>query len=136
MPLSADPDRLAEFSLATDRDKPAESRPVFLCRFMTRREHQKIDDLFSRALAEDDPSARWQLLRQIIEIGVVGWRNFGREFSIDAIADVLSDLEIWELARDYRFAVLLSEADLKNLSGPSGSNGRTACAAENQIAAR
>jgi len=75
MPISADPNRTAEFSLETDLDKPTESRPVFICRYMSVRDHQKARMHWSRpghAQYPEGDRACAGLLLTAIGIGVVG----------------------------------------------------------------
>lgn len=115
MPISADPDATAEYSLASDADKPAESRPVFICRFMTRKEHRHVADLVQEAY--DTPATPegdaecYRLLIEAIGIGVVGWRNIAIPFDLSRLDEALSDREFWELARNYPGAVRSTERD-------------------------
>jgi hypothetical protein len=119
MPLSLDPDRTAAYSLASDTDKPEATRPAFICRFMTRRQHQKHREIMERAASESDDSRVFALIMEAIGIGVIDWRNFDKPFSRETIEDVLSDRELWELAWNYPIAVKLGEQSLGELRSRS-----------------
>jgi hypothetical protein len=123
MPISADPDKTAEYVLPTDADKPADTRPTFICRFMTKREYVTHGDIIAKARSSpatpEGDAECYHLLQQAIAIGVVGWRNMvDRDgnpvpFSTDNFDAVLSDLEIWELAANFPLAIQTSEVDAK-----------------------
>lgn len=141
MPLSADPDRTAEYWLATDEAKPVESRPVFICRFMTYGEHRRVRDFMDKARAlptgGDNDEECGKLLENAIKVGVVGWRNFPEPFSIDAIFSRLTPFEVWELADSYRFAVQAGEIELKKSAtlSTSATTPIASAVSENQVAA-
>lgn len=119
MPIASDPDKTVPFSLKNDRNKPEESRPTFLCKFLTSRERRAITDLTNKAYEEKDDTKAAELMNKATAVGVIGWKNFGLPFSIDAIQDVLTDLERWELLREYPYAVSLSEIDLGKSASPA-----------------
>jgi hypothetical protein len=131
MPLAADPNATVDFSLGSDRDKPAASRPVFIVRMLTRRQASEIERLTKAANETKDDRECFDLCWQAITQGVVGWRNFVdpstgkplKEFSSDNLSAALSDLEIFELLLSYPLAVRLEERGRFNLgpAPPSGS---------------
>ncbi len=122
MPLSADPNETIEYSLKCDLDKPIESRPVFICRFMTYSDHRRIRKLREDANAQPNTEVGAQqtytLLCEAIKIGVVGWRNFPKDYPCE-IGDILGELDIWELVYGYPGATRMAEVDLKKSSPPA-----------------
>ena len=131
MPIAADPDKLCEYWLESDKDKPEATRPVFLCRFMTQRQLDRAVEFLQTAIKIGNGPDAWKAVRDAIQVGVVGWRNMRRaddgtdpgEFSMDKLTEVLTNQEIRELAglteRDgYLTRVQLAEGDLKNSGSP------------------
>lgn len=116
--ISADPNRAVWF--------PLELRPEkqFLCRFMSLREHQQIDDLLTEATKVTTESEAGNLLVKVIAIGVIDWKGFDKPFSVDAVASELTPDEIMELAVGYRFAVRAKESDLKKSKRESSSSAK------------
>ena len=126
MPLSFDPNSTAEFWLASDREKPAAQRPVFLVKFMRQRELDEYRRLMTEAEACGEDQQALRLAWQAIIVGVAGWRNFtdpdsGKplEFCPEAVGQVLTVREFWELAIGYPSSVQLMGPDLKNCLSPS-----------------
>jgi len=107
MPISADPDRAVWYPLELQPDKQ------FLCRFMTVREHLKIDDLITEANQISDEKAAIAKLVEIVAVGVIDWKGIDGEFSPEKLVDVLTPSELIELATGYRYAVRAKESDLK-----------------------
>jgi hypothetical protein len=135
MPISANPDATAPYWLAADEGIPEETRPTFVCRFMTRREHQRVADLAKQAFETKDDAACYDLLIQALSVGVVGWRNIkGRDgadvpFDLSSIDAVLTNAEIWEAVYGYPRAVSRTENDRflsRSRSQPIGAPSATA----------
>lgn len=123
MPICSDPQATAEFWLKVDENKPASERPVFVCRFLTARQIREVRRLVKSAYEEKDDAEAAALLDKSLAIGIVGWRNYPGEFSIERIADVLSESEQWELAWSWPLAVSVAEKDRKGSASPSPSVG-------------
>lgn len=117
MPISSDPQSTAPYWLACDADKPEETRPTFICRFMTRREHRRVDELVKQAYASKKDDECFALLVDALRVGIVGWRNVkdhaGNEipFDLSNVDAVLTDREIWEAAYGYPQAVSQTERE-------------------------
>jgi hypothetical protein len=100
MPIALEPGEGFPVVLDSDASKPAESRPTFLAKSQSMRGQRKIaavldymheeevktDDLFDRSIAA---------LGEVI----VGWKNMGRDYSKEALEDVLDYSEARELLR-------------------------------------
>lgn len=140
MPMASDPNATTEYWLAIDKDKPIESRPVFLVKFMTVREHERVETLIQKAF--EAPGTKqgnidcYKLLCEAIAVGVVGWRNMtdaeGKAVAFEAtgakleeaVARVrLTQREIWELVRGYPRSVSLAADDFFLSVSPAASAG-------------
>lgn len=118
MPLGLDPDATVELWLDSDADKPIESRPVFLFRFLTCRNVRQVQDLRKQAI--DSQVDTLKLIDEALLIGLAGWRNMnGIPFSPEAINDVLTPQEKWELVCEFPSRINLTESDRKNSRSPS-----------------
>jgi hypothetical protein len=120
MPLGLDPDATVELWLDSDADKPIESRPVFLFRFLTCRKIRQVQDIRKRALESKDDAEFVKLVDEALLIGLAGWRNMNDiPFSPEAADDVLTPKEKWDLVCVYPSKITLTEADRKNSRSPS-----------------
>ena len=129
MPIAFDPTQTRPFALRVDRDKPVETRPVFLCRAVTRREKIKHRELAESLTGFDgsDDDFYGKLIDHILT-GVTGWRNVRRpgedhdaEFSREGLESVLTDQEIIELFRGWPTAWDVTEADAGESTPPAPS---------------
>jgi len=101
MPVFLEPDQRFPVVLASDKDKPVESRPTFFAKSQSMRGQRRIAAVLDR-LTEDKEVTHDELLDDIIEAlgGVLtGWQNMGQPYSKDALEDVLSYTEARELLR-------------------------------------
>lgn len=120
MPLGLDPDATVEVWLESDADKPMENRPVFLFRFLTCRKIRQVQEIRKRALESKDDAEFVKLVDEALSIGLAGWRNMnGIPFSPEAVDDVLTPREKWDLVCVYPSKITLTEADRKNSRSPS-----------------
>lgn len=117
MPVGLDTSEHAPVSLRSDADKPEDVRPVFLFHYLTRRERRAVFAALDEIRNPDSDVEA--LLDKALRIGLVGWRNMrGRDgaeipFSPDAVDDVLTAAEKFELAFAYPDVVAETEAGLK-----------------------
>lgn len=133
MPLSFDPAASVWVCLQSDEAKTRESRPEFAVRVLTVRE---VDAWADRLLAIRDGEAdRLPAAIDLLMSKIVNWRNFGRDFSREAMIDVLTLAEIWELAYNLPDMVGLGEIDLKKSASQSQSAGAQSAAAAGTPAA-
>jgi hypothetical protein len=129
MPIACDPNATCDIWLDTDEAKPIETRPVFIARFVTKRQNSELLRLAQAAYDEQDPVRSNELLHQALAIGIIGWRNQrlpdGSDpgpFAIDKLDDVLTDRELWLLAWTLPRKVTLGEADRKGFRLPPQSD--------------
>jgi len=113
MPIAFDPDTRVPFWLASDADKPKETRPTFECIAPTRRQMIQYAKLKEEAIAETNDDAFFEKLIDAVLFGVKGWKNMPTPFSRDALYD-LTDDELLELFHGWPRASRLTETDLKN----------------------
>lgn len=123
MPLSADPNARARFSLSNYQDMPEARRPAFLVRFMSKAEVDEHRRLMDEATTDGMSTAQTMaLVGTALELGIVGCVNMPVANWKDAIP-LLSRNEFWELAWSYPNAVRPVGDDLKNLLWPSATAG-------------
>lgn len=114
MPLGLDPQATFELSLDTDKEKPQATRPAFVFRFLTSRQFLKVQQLRAAAREEKDNAACLAKMDEALLIGLAGWKNMGDvAFSADAINDVLTIDERWELLESYLAEQRTSEVSKK-----------------------
>lgn len=104
--------RTADFILESDKAKDPATRPTFVFRFLASRDTRKAKALTIEAAtgAKTDEDVEG-LLKQAVALGLIGWRNIDEPFSIDNLASILSDDELWEMAT--LFPVRLYEAEIE-----------------------
>ena len=128
MPIALDPAQTVPFSLAVDRDTPADIRPTFDLGYLTCRQTLRYEELINQAAdktttqAEDNAT-----LNQALALLIRGWRNLltlaGEPLAFEpgdpgngywpVLDDVLTAEEKWEFALEARKAIRLSESDQK-----------------------
>lgn len=111
MPIAIDPDQTVDYVLKHDAKKPPESRPVFVCRALSRRESRRVIGMVEAAHAERDDAASYQKLIDALRVGVVGWRGMPIPFDLDRIDEICTDGELWELAWGYPLGANLTSDD-------------------------
>jgi hypothetical protein len=102
MPIFLEPDQKFPIVLASDKDKPAESRPTFFAKSQSMRGQRRIATVLDR-LTEDKEVTADQLFTDAVEVlatVLTGWQNMnGIAYSKEALEDVLSYSEARELLR-------------------------------------
>jgi hypothetical protein len=100
MPVFLEPDQSFPVVLESDRDKPADSRPVFFAKSQSMRGHERILAVLDSLRNDENITPAELFANTCAALGTVltGWRNMsGHEFSVDAIRDVLTYQEAREL---------------------------------------
>jgi hypothetical protein len=119
MPLSLEPGQKYPIVLDVDLDKPKATQPTFYARSQSMRGQQKIADVLDQWTDNPDISIR-ELFESTVEVlrgVVIGWANMGdREFSVDAMHEVLSYQEARELLRKVMYNQHIT-ADEKKSTG-------------------
>jgi hypothetical protein len=126
MPICADPNARVYFSLDVDKDKPPAERPRFACRPLTHTKRREHLNNVNAARAETDDEKCYALLMGAILASVAGWENFPVPFSEEAMRNVLTDRELWELADGIPFAMRLTDAEKKVSGSASAADGASA----------
>ena len=146
MPLALEPDQTIEISLKSDESKPLETRPAFIVRFMSSRDRNRLRDLYAEAVDFDmkgDYESFIKNMVSIFQISLVGWHHLKAAngdyipFDPTRLPELLTDVEILELARLVYAKTELEELDRKNSGSPSdsGSAASVPTAAAPKIAA-
>src|SRR4051812_48709560 len=117
MPIALDGDTV-DVPLESDKDKPVETRPAFVCRYLTRRQSREYDKLMHAAFHDKNLESQEGVLDKALSLAVVGLKNMQGE-----IDDVLTLAEKWDLALQIPVALQISELDKKKLRFKSQSDG-------------
>ena len=131
MPIGISPDQTYPVYLRTDCDKPEAERPAFLFRYLTVRKAREVDDLMRRIseVVDRKDEGRLDMLdglaAQVMAISLAGWRNIRAPYSLEALDDVVTWGEKWELIFAFRGAGQLAEADLKKSASAARSAGES-----------
>lgn len=112
MPLALDPNATVDFTFPHDRGK--KDAAVFLLRHLSCRQVLEAEQILRAILQEKDAKKVNAMLDDILKMGLAGWRNIKRSFSIAAVNDVLTPREKGDLAYACIREPRLKEADLKN----------------------
>ncbi len=99
MPLSLNPNVQLDYVLKSDRDLE-DKQPTFKLKILTDElygEFHKLLKVFkSQSDEEEDPSA----LADVVFYGVAGWENMGKDYSKDAMREILTVAELAELLHE------------------------------------
>jgi hypothetical protein len=117
MPIALDGDTV-EVYLSGDEAKPVETRPAFVCRYLTCRQVLAYEKALKAAHEEKDQEKINDLLNKALGIIIVSQKNMTGDLD-----DLLSVQEKWELAYRAPDAVQLSELDKKKSLSRSESSG-------------
>ena len=114
MPVFLEPDQKFSIVLASDKDKPIETRPTFFAKSQSMRGQRRIAEVLDR-LTSDESVTTDQLFTDIVDKlaeVLVGWVHMSNiPYSKEALEDVLSYSEARELLRmvSYNQHVTLEE---------------------------
>ena len=117
MPIALDGETV-NVSLKTDEGKPVETRPAFVCHYLTCRQVLAYEKAIRAASEAKEQSEQNDLLDKALAIAIVGVKNLAGE-----IDDVLTPAEKWELSYTIPLAVQQSELDKKKSLSKSPSTG-------------
>lgn len=120
MPLFLEPGQQYPIVLDIDADKPKESRPTFYAKSQSMRGQQRIGEVLD--MWGDNPDLTlcelFDATLAVLSGVVVGWTHMGREFSIDAMKDVLNYSEARELLRKVMYNQHITPDEKKSLESP------------------
>lgn len=118
MPLALDPMETFDVTLESDAKKPEAERATFRFRYLTLRQWRRsswlMDDA-ERVNAMNGDTLLSHLLSAIAD-GLTGWTGLPVDFSADALPDMLTVSEAWELFYKSRRQSRVSVTE-KNSSG-------------------
>lgn len=117
MPRALDPDNRFDLWLDTDADKPEAERPVFVGKYLTGREFERMDAV-TRGASDNDTTATVMAFYAALRIGIVDWRNMPEEFDAEKLADYLTPGEAAELLKKLGERISLSGDDPKGSASP------------------
>lgn len=109
--IALDPNETCELTLALDTVKVV--KPTFILRYPTCRETFAYAAKLKLAQEEADDEKAFAFLCEAFSLVVVGWKNVDKPFSLDAIADILTPTEAWELALRIPDVIVFSESEKK-----------------------
>jgi hypothetical protein len=115
MPVALDPNQRIDIWLDSDKDKPAETRPTFVTRFLTVRETLVYEQALKDAGAEKNNQAARDKLIGGLSMVLVSWRNMTDRdgnpiaFNLAEVDALLTVSELWWLAYQSLHRAQLSE---------------------------
>jgi hypothetical protein len=111
------------YILKSDRDK--QPPPTFKLRILSGRDDDKVRDIAVEYGKLTDSQLKADMLREALQIVVVGWHDMGGiEFSHQALEDLLTKRECWELISDATLEASLTADERKKLESlPSSETG-------------
>jgi hypothetical protein len=124
--IALDPQQTTEFSLAAHAEYPEATRLMFKTRFITGRQSERMNAATDEAPKLKTTEESRQLLIKSLDGILIGWRNAPVPFSLEAIPDVLTDFELYDLCREIGLATMLAELDKKKSRLRSSSPGESA----------
>ena len=123
MPVALEPNEKRLFWLKSDADKPLNIRPCFECSAFSKRTriaYERIRNQIRELTDESDPKGETfdRLIGEGLKLGITGWRNFGKDYSFEALEETLIDAELVELFRGWPDAFSMTDEDRKNSQSP------------------
>ena len=120
--IALDTGQAADVWLESDAEKPLETRPTFVTRYLTARQWIKVSQLLNKAQATEDNEEGVATLIAALKLALVDWRNVPGEFDVDQLPDLLTFYELWDLVYAMLRAQQPGTDDRKNSGSRSGSN--------------
>jgi hypothetical protein len=117
MPKSLDRDDRIVFVLRSDADKPRDIQPRLIGSVLTLGKQKQL----SKALASmktADAEGKLNAAIDAVMVCLSGWENFGREFSLEALEDLLTINEINEIIDAIVTTFTASGDELKKSASP------------------
>lgn len=124
MPIALDPSETFLFCLPSDEPKPEAERPQFECRYLTCRQVRLLRQARDAAVAASTDDEAEKRILDAVTPHLAGWKNFGRDFSRDALAETLTVVELLRLPELMVTGASLSELQKKGSASPSPSGAK------------
>lgn len=112
MPKLLDPDCKFDAILLDDQSK--ENPPTFEFRALSVRQFNQIVDSYEGLDEIATESGKMKVVIDALTTAMVGWRNMGRDFNPDQLADILTIAEAIELLEYMLAGQQISGDDAKN----------------------
>ena len=128
MAMETDPTRTVELVLSRHEDQPANKRPTWLFRVLTRRDSKRLvpilktlHDLKTNA-GEDAAEQLFDDIEAFLKDQLTGWRNAGVPFkTADDLDTLIGEADMIELVMRLRAEGMLGSADRKKSASRSRS---------------
>jgi len=127
MPIAVEPNKSFRVVLKSDADKPIESQPYFLFRYLSGRDWRSLTEKVNKLGDKDTGKSALDGIFDILQFGLVGWKNMiapdGQPILYDPaeLDRLLTITESNELLIKFRNQGIEAE-ELKNSGLPSDSN--------------
>jgi hypothetical protein len=123
MPLFLEPGQKYPIVLDCDADKPAESRPTFYAKSQSMRGQQRVGEVLDMWTNNAELTVKELFDETVAVLGevLVGWKHMDREYSVDALRDVLMYQEARELLRKVMFNQHITADEKKSSESPPSS---------------
>lgn len=118
MPKSLDTTDRIVFVLASDADKAKDVQPRLIGQVLTLGRQRKLMAAVKQMQQAEDPEAKTNAALDAVVVCLSGWENFGREFSREAIEDLLTIGEITEIINAIITTFTADGDDLKKSESP------------------
>ena len=119
MPIALDPNQTVSVRLHAD------DGIAFKCRHLTVRQTIQLRQLLEKSRTASGDDEALPIMLEALSLGVVGVEGDADTgpFKIDRLLDLLTPLELWQLALEMQRQTRATEADLKNLRSRQPSDG-------------
>jgi hypothetical protein len=123
-----DPKRRFEIHLDADENESPAARTTFICRYLTTREWQQVEDLLNKPDTGDSIRATTEPVFAALKLAIVDWRNVCGAtdapiaFAQDAFESLLDPAEARELLEKMIRGATMGGADAKKSASQSPSD--------------
>ena len=118
MPKSLDTTDRIVFVLASDADKPRDVQPRLIGQVLTLSRQRKLMAAVKQMQQLKDADEQIEAALDAVEVCLSGWENFGREYSREALCEVLTIAEIREVIDAIVTTFTADGDDLKKSESP------------------
>lgn len=127
MGLSVDTHSTFKYVLTDKRDLPEDQQPYLVFRYLSARDHAKMDRLFLKAYQSDTVEDALKAVIEGVAIGLVGWAGFHTPFNLADIDDICTAMDLLELRGNLGEAMTVSQSEKKaSVSRSLSTSGKSA----------
>jgi hypothetical protein len=118
MGLSVSTTNTFEYVFVEDRTLPADDQRTLICKFLSARDYNRATALFDEATEQvfSENGKLSLMASNVIEglrLTLVGWRNFGVDFSLDSIDEALAIADLNDVRKELLHAMTISHIEKK-----------------------